>query len=127
MSFFSRLNNLVKGFSHNIQDRMEKEKPNIGQRQSTDATNIVQLQEAARRFAQLEQEMDTELLSANSVERVRLLRKKKEYRSEQEKIRALLKTQETSHKQESQTQASHTAEKKSPPHSPADGKVQRRL
>ena len=125
MSFFSRLNNLVKGFSHNIQDRMENEEPNIQQRQSTDTTDIVQLQEAAHRFAQLEKEIDIDLLSASERERLPLLRKKKEYRSEQEKIHTLLRQTDPSHNAPSQTP--HTTEEKSSTPSPTDGKVQRRL
>ena len=86
MSFFSRLNNLVQGFSHNIQDRLANEKPNIFRNQSTETTNLMTLQEATNRFAQLEKDIDQKLLSADAVERVHLLRKKKEYQAEQEKM-----------------------------------------
>jgi len=85
---------MVKGFSHELQTRIENNHPDILPATDSSATHLKELEKAAKRFALLESEIDIELQSANSSEKQRLLAKKKEYQAEQEKIYALLSTED---------------------------------
>ena len=89
MSFFSRLNNLVQGFSQDLQTRIEKNHPNIVQPNTVKSTTK-ELKEALSHFSILEQEIDIELQIANLSEKKKLQIKKREYQKEQEKIRSLI-------------------------------------
>ena len=95
MSFFSRLNNLVQGFSHDLQTRIEKKHPNIVQPHE-DISTTKELKEAISHFSILEQEIDIELQIADQYEKIRLQTKKKEYQKEKEKLLILLSTMEHS-------------------------------
>jgi len=93
MSFFSRLNNLVQGFSHDLQTRIEEKHPDIAQPHAAIST-AKELKEAISHFSILEQEIDIELQVANQYETIRLQRKKKEYQKEQKELRLALSKME---------------------------------
>ena len=93
MSFFSRLSNLVSGFSHNLLDQIEKDNPGIQRelRKKEIQKQNRNLRDASARLMKLEQERQKELVSATEEEKHAIQQKIEEYQKDRKSIEATIK------------------------------------
>ena len=92
MSFFSRLSNLVSGFSNGILDRFEENNPQIkeAQRKQEIAKQNKDLKEAAAGLLVLEKELEAELEQASPERKEELLQKIQEYQTQRKEMLDLI-------------------------------------
>ena len=92
MSFFSRLSNLVSGFSNGILDRFEENNPQIkeAQRKQEIAKQNKDLKEAAAGLLVLEKELEAELEQASPERKEELLQKIQEYQTQRKEMLSLI-------------------------------------
>ncbi|MAA79920.1 MAG: hypothetical protein CL916_11755 [Deltaproteobacteria bacterium] len=88
MSFFSRLSNLVSGFSNGILDRFEENNPQIkdAQRKQEIAKQNKDLKEAAAGLLVLEKELQAELEQASPERKEQILQKIQEYQDQRKEM-----------------------------------------
>ena len=92
MSFFSRLSNLVSGFSNGILDRFEENNPQIkdAQRKQDIAKQNKDLKEAAAGLLVLEKELEAELEQAPPERKEQILQKIQEYQDQRKEMQSLI-------------------------------------
>lgn len=92
MSFFSRLSNLVSGFSNGILDRFEESNPQIkdAQRKQEIARQNKELKEAAAGLLVLEKELEAELEQATIERKEQILQKIQEYQEQRKEMLDLI-------------------------------------
>ena len=92
MSFFSRLSNLVSGFSNGILDRFEENNPQIkdAQRKQEIAAQNKELKEAAAGLLVLEKELEAELERASPERQGSIRLKIQEYQAQRKEMLDLI-------------------------------------
>ena len=92
MSFFSRLSNLISGFSNGILDRFEENNPQIkdAQRKQEIAKQNKDLKEAAAGIRVLEKELEAELEHASPERKEEILQKIQEYQAQRKEMQDLI-------------------------------------
>ena len=97
MSFFSRLSNLVSGFSNGILDRFEENNPQIkdAQRKKDIAKQNKELKEAAAGILVLEKELEAELDQASPERKEQILQKIQEYQDQRKEMQDLIGQNQT--------------------------------
>ena len=92
MSFFSRLSNLVSGFSNGILDRLEENNPQIkdAQRKQDIAKQNKELKEAAAGLLVLEKELEAELENASPERQESIRLKIQEYQAQRKEMQDLI-------------------------------------
>lgn len=92
MSFFSRLSNLVSGFSNGILDRFEENNPQIkdAQRKQDIAKQNKELKEAAAGLLVLEKELEAELEHASPERQESIRLKIQEYQAQRKEMLDLI-------------------------------------
>ena len=92
MSFFSRLSNLVSGFSHGLLNRIEDNNPELkqAQRKQDIAKQNKELKEAAAGLLVLEKGLEAELPKASESRQAEIQNKIQEYQSQRKEMLSLI-------------------------------------